>query len=280
MTNIVPFSFESHEVRVVIIDNEPWFIATDVAKVLEHSNTSVMLQMLDEDEKGVSNVYTLGGNQELAIISESGLYHAVIKSRKPQAKPFRKWVTSEVLPSIRKSGQYSVQQAPVQHSQPQQPTLSEIDTVFAGLIKLGIKPELIESAKLSAIAKSIPHLASVCEESKRLVSAHMSVPEIPMSPTELGKKIALELGLAKVPSPQKVNQALLNAGFQESSVHINKRGEKKIEWHLTEKGQDYGQMQMDTTRGHGKTVFRIKWFSSVICVIEEQFTNLTVSGKK
>src|SRR5579871_3847338 len=143
MTNIVPFSFESLEVRVVVIDNEPWFVATDVAKVLEHSNTSVMLQMLDEDEKGVSNVYTLGGNQELAVISESGLYHAVIKSRKPRALPFRKWVTSVVLPSIRKSGQYSVQQAPPS----QHPSLSEIDTVFSSLTKLGIKPELIESAK-------------------------------------------------------------------------------------------------------------------------------------
>ena len=269
MTNIVPFSFESLEIRVVVIDNEPWFIATDVAKVLEHSNASVMLRLLDEDEKGVSNVYTPGGNQELAIISESGLYHAVIKSRKPQARPFRKWVTSIVLPSIRKTGQYSVQQplAP----QPQQPTLSEIDTVFSGLVKLGIKQELIESSKLTAIAKSIPQLALACEEGKRLLSTQMTVPEVPMSPTELGKAITQKLGLVKVITAQQVNQALMNAQLQVAEVHINKQGKKKTEWHITELGQNYGQMQMDTARGHSKTVFHPRWFSSVICVIEEQF---------
>ncbi len=108
MTQLIPFSFQSHQLRIVERDGEPWFVAKDVAAILEHSNHRMMLNMLDEDEKGVSIVYTPGGPQEMAIISESGLYHAIFLSRKPQAKAFRRWVTEEVLPAIRKTGGYQM----------------------------------------------------------------------------------------------------------------------------------------------------------------------------
>lgn len=99
--------FESEQsIRIILIDNEPWFVAVDVANALNFRDAPNMTRMLDDDEKGTHIVRTLGGNQELTIISESGLYHAVLKSRKPEAKVFRKWVTSEVLPSIRKTGCY------------------------------------------------------------------------------------------------------------------------------------------------------------------------------
>lgn len=84
----------------------PWFVLTDVCRVLEHSNPSVAADRLDADEKGVSTVYTLGGNQETTIINESGLYSLILTSRKFAAKRFKKWVTSEVLPAIRKTGSY------------------------------------------------------------------------------------------------------------------------------------------------------------------------------
>lgn len=272
MMQITVFEFESFQVRFVGTPENPWWVAADVCAVLEITNTRNTYARLDDDEKDVRIVDTLGGKQEMVCINESGLYSLILTSRKPQAKRFKKWVTSEVLPSIRKTGQYSIgQQTPVPQPQLQQPTLIEINTVFAGLVELGIKPELIESAKLTAIAKSIPHLADVCEESKRLLSAQMAVAELPMSPTELGKIITQKLGGAKVITAQQVNQALMEAGLQVAQVRINKEGKKKTEWHLTEKGQDYGQMQMDTARGHGKTVFHPRWFSSVICVIQEQF---------
>jgi hypothetical protein len=103
------FQFRSTEVRTLVLDGEVWFVASDVAKALGYTHAPHMLRVLDEDEKGVQIVDTLGGPQELGIISESGLYHAVLKSRKPEAKPFRKWVTAEVLPAIRKTGQYVAQ---------------------------------------------------------------------------------------------------------------------------------------------------------------------------
>lgn len=104
---VVPFYFHSNEVRTVVIENEPWFVAKDVCNVLEHSDASMALRGLDDDEKGTRKVWTLGGEQEMNVISESGLYTLIIRSNKPQSKPFRKWVTSEVLPTIRKTGSYT-----------------------------------------------------------------------------------------------------------------------------------------------------------------------------
>lgn len=94
-------------VRVVAdVNGEPWFVASDIAKVLEYSEASAMTRQLDDDEKGLSIVQTLGGSQELITINESGLYSAILRSRKPEAKQFKRWVTSEVLTSIRKNGGY------------------------------------------------------------------------------------------------------------------------------------------------------------------------------
>jgi prophage antirepressor-like protein len=98
------FEFQNNEVRMIIKDNQPWFVAKDVCDVLEIVNSRKALSALDDDEKGVTNSYTLGGSQEMATINESGLYHLIFKSRKKVAKEFRKWVTSEILPSIRKYG--------------------------------------------------------------------------------------------------------------------------------------------------------------------------------
>ncbi len=101
------FQFQSTEVRTVDRDGQVWFVAGDVAKALNYNETKDMTRFLDEDEKGAHIVPTLGGDQSVTILSESGLYHALLKSRKPQARPFRRWVTSEVLPAIRRGGSYS-----------------------------------------------------------------------------------------------------------------------------------------------------------------------------
>jgi prophage antirepressor-like protein len=104
------FSYKDQDVRTVMIDGEICWIANDVCKVLEHSNSRVALSRLDDDEKGVTNVYTPGGLQEMGYVSESGLYSLIFTSRKSEAKVFKRWVTHEVLPSIRRTGSYSVAQ--------------------------------------------------------------------------------------------------------------------------------------------------------------------------
>lgn len=107
MNDIQIFNFQSNEVRVVKDDNgEPWFVAKDVCSVLGIGNSRQATSYLDDDERGVTTNDTLSGRQEMCVINESGLYSLVLHSRKPEAKAFKKWITSEVLPSIRKHGGY------------------------------------------------------------------------------------------------------------------------------------------------------------------------------
>ncbi|MBK1837331.1 hypothetical protein JHL17_07885 [Azospirillum sp. YIM B02556] len=104
---ITPFLFEGEILVCVIIrDDAPWFVASDVCRVLGLAQPASAVRNLEEDEKGVHITHTLGGDQEVLIVSESELYALVFRSRKPAAIRFRKWVTQEVLPSLRKTGGY------------------------------------------------------------------------------------------------------------------------------------------------------------------------------
>lgn len=110
MNEIQIFNFHNNEVRVVNVNSEPWFVAKDVAEILGYSETEKMTRRLDDDEKTTLPFRGTGSNYQtnITIINESGLYNAVLGSNKPNAKRFRKWVTGEVLPSIRKTGKYAV----------------------------------------------------------------------------------------------------------------------------------------------------------------------------
>lgn len=104
MADITPFNFGIFTVRVIARDNQPWFVANDICNALGYSNTSKAIgDHLDEDER-YNESLERGGN--LLLINESGLYALVLRSRKPEARKFAKWVTREVLPSIRQTGQY------------------------------------------------------------------------------------------------------------------------------------------------------------------------------
>lgn len=90
----------------MVKDGEPWFVAVDVCKALEIKNNRDALGRLDDDEKGVVSTDTLGGEQEVGVVNESGLYTLVLGSRKPEAKAFKRWITHDVIPAIRKTGGY------------------------------------------------------------------------------------------------------------------------------------------------------------------------------
>ena len=115
MNSIQVFNYNSNNVRIISgEDGEPWFVAKDVCDILELTNPREAVSVLDEDERSSVRISdgtsSKGGNPHMNIISESGLYTLIMRSNKPEAKKFRKWVTSEVLPSIRKTGNYSVKQ--------------------------------------------------------------------------------------------------------------------------------------------------------------------------
>lgn len=101
------FTYNSNEVRTVEMNGEPWFVLKDVCEVLGIADHKVTARRLDADEVCQTPLTdSMGRQQETTVINESGLYNVILRSDKPEAKPFRKWVTSEVLPSIRKHGAY------------------------------------------------------------------------------------------------------------------------------------------------------------------------------
>lgn len=121
---ISTFNFENQSIRTIAINNEPWFIAKDLCDAINISNYRDAIERLDEDEKGVALTDTLGGKQEMSVVSESGMYTLILRCRDAVKKGsiphrFRKWVTAEVLPQIRKTGSYSQN---VEEIRPLEPT--------------------------------------------------------------------------------------------------------------------------------------------------------------
>lgn len=149
MSEIVPFDFGSHRVRVVMMDGDPWFVAADVCGALAHTNPTMAVAGLDQDERGLSIVETPSGQQQMVTVNEPGLYSLILRSRKPEAKAFKRWITHEVLPAIRKTGAYALEQltpAEVLLRQAQQLVDQErrIRAVTSGLADVTARVDAIE----------------------------------------------------------------------------------------------------------------------------------------
>lgn len=161
------FNFEGKApVRTVVKDCDPWFVGKDACGILGLRNITEALRSLDDDERCSEILNTPGGAQAMACVSESGLYALIFKSRKPEAKRFRKWVTSEVLPSIRNSGGYVM---PVAAAAPKQTTA---DKFSAGSYRLA----KVMDAKLDALASKVDALG-------RIAPAPVVQPVLTLAPT-------------------------------------------------------------------------------------------------
>ena len=112
MQDVQLFTFENQKVRTLTIDDEPYFVAKDVATILGYNSNpaKAIRDHVDDEDKGVNETFTPGGKQKITIINESGLYSLILSSKLPNAKKFKRWVTSEVLPTIRKHGAYLTDQ--------------------------------------------------------------------------------------------------------------------------------------------------------------------------
>lgn len=145
MNDILVFHYKSSEVRTVELNGEPWFVLKDVCAVLGISNHKMTAQRLDADEVSLTDLTdSMGRQQETTVINESGLYNVILRSDKPEAKPFRKWVTSEVLPSIRKHGAYMTPQKIEE-------ALLNPDTIIS--LAQQLKEEKAKTAKLAPAAE-------------------------------------------------------------------------------------------------------------------------------
>lgn len=116
MNELQVFNYGDFPVRTVLKDGDPWWVLGDVCRVLDLGSPHKVAERLDPDEKGRNLIPTPGGNQNMAIISEPGLYKVILQSRKPEAKDFSRWVTHEVLPAIRKTGMYGEPAAQVEEA--------------------------------------------------------------------------------------------------------------------------------------------------------------------
>lgn len=108
MNDLHSFDFDNTPIRAMMVGQTPWFAANDLCAVLDIRNSRDAISKLDEDEKGVHVFDTPGGSQTLNMVNESGMFSLVFKSRKPEAKRFRRWVTGEVLPALRRDGHYAL----------------------------------------------------------------------------------------------------------------------------------------------------------------------------
>ncbi|ADG41441.1 putative antirepressor - phage associated [Leuconostoc kimchii IMSNU 11154] len=115
MNEVAVFNFETNEVRTVVINEEVWLVAKDVATTLGYSRTADAVKAhVDEEDKGVGKIQTPGGTQRMTVINQSGVISLALSSKLPTAKKFKRWVTSEVIPSVLKHGSYSKPQSTLQ----------------------------------------------------------------------------------------------------------------------------------------------------------------------
>lgn len=147
MTALTVFNYANTQVRTVVLDGAPWFVAADVCAVLAIANGRDAINSLDEDEKGVATTDTPGGPQRMATINEPGLYSLILRSRKPEAKAFKRWVTHEVLPAIRKTGRYEVEPA--------------VPRSFADALQLAADQQRQIEAQAAQLAIAAPKVAYV-----------------------------------------------------------------------------------------------------------------------
>lgn len=179
---------EFGQVRTVVQGEDVWFVAKDVADVLEYRDTHNMVRFLDEDEKDTHQVSTLGGNQTMKVINESGLYSAILKSKKPQAKAFKKWVTSEVLPSIRKHGAYMTDQVLEQ-------AVTNPEFMIGILTKLKEEKEKLAAAQQQIVQQQpLVVFAEACMQSEQT----LKVSEVAKLATKQGIKIGQRQLFAKL----------------------------------------------------------------------------------
>lgn len=254
MNNLTSFYYHDAIVRTQYDDNEePLFCLADVCKVLEISDPSNTARQLREEfsEESVLNTDSLitlpidtgYGIKELVFITEPQLYFVMMRSRSEQAKPFRQWVVNDVLPSIRKTGQYSVELA--------KPSLTE----NLEAISIILKAACIEKNQL-ALALDKAYKAKTGESALALTETVLvaDTQNQLYNPTELGN----ELGISAI----KFNKALAYLGYQEK---IDKK------WEMTTLGQAKGGIYLDTNKKHsdGTPVRQLKWPYKVIYDVQD-----------
>lgn len=247
MTNILPFEFESHAVRVCIDDaGQPWFNANDVCVVLEFSNPRQAIEShVDEEDVQKLDALTPGGRQRQNHVNESGLYALILGSTKDAAKRFKRWVTSEVLPSIRKTGSYN---AVASLPAPTQDRVSSILLIGEAVAKVpGVKAGIAMAATLTCIHEN----TGITVETLRRALPAANAPICSLNATQVGQLLGI--------SAKAANQRLAGRGLQVRN--------DRDEWELTEAGEAWAEAMPYSRNGHSG--YQILWNPAVADLLKE-----------
>jgi len=245
---LMPFDYEGREIRVVKDDQgDPWFVAADVCAVLQLPETHKAVARLDDDEKDRNSIPTPGGSQSMTVVSESGLYNLVLGSRKAEAKRFKRWVTHEVLPAIRKTGSYAVP-AMAALPAPTQDRVISLLLIGEAVAKVpGVKAGIAMAATLTCIHEN----TGLTIETLRRALPAANEPICSLNATQLGKLVGL--------SAKTTNLRLANLGLQVRN--------ERDEWELTEPGEAWAEAMPYSRNGHSG--YQILWNPSVAQELRE-----------
>ena len=243
---LAPFDFEGRQVRIVTdAQGEPWFVAADVLATISLDRKA--LERLDDDEKGVNSIHTPGGVQEMTTVNEPGLYALVLGSRKAEAKRFKRWVTHEVLPAIRKTGSYAVP-AIAALPAPTQDRVTSLLLIGEAVAKVpGVKAGIAMAATLTCIHEN----TGLTIETLRRALPAANEPICSLNATQLGKLVGL--------SAKTTNLRLANLGLQVRN--------ERDEWELTEPGEAWAEAMPYSRNGHSG--YQILWNPSVAQELRE-----------
>lgn len=246
MNDVTVFTFNQNQVRTIIKNGEPWFVAKDVCDVLEINNDRQALVRIPEQHKGVSLTDTLGGKQRISVISESGLYRLVLRSDKPQAEPFIEWVTSEVLPTIRKTGAYVLPRSELLNKEVAAREFAALKAV-AELCGLEGNAAIVSADNAIRREHGISLLQTLQIELKNPDQKYF------FSPTQIAEMLHLS-------GPREVNKLLEIGGYQVKSGG---------QWLPTEKGKVHAVL-LDTGKRHssGVMIQQLKWKETVLDVLK------------
>lgn len=230
---------EFGEIRTLKINNEPWFVGKDVAEILGYKDTSdAMKRHVDEDDKGVGEIPTPGGKQNMKIINESGLYSLILSSKLPSAKKFKRWVTGEVLPTIRKHGAYMTDNVLEQ-------AISNPDFMIGLLNELKEEQKhrkLLqeENQKLAIkIEKDKPKIDYIDEilRSKNTMTITQIAKDYDLSGRELNKILHNEKVQYKCGNQWLLYAKHIGKGYTKSNTFVDNLGEARINTKWTQKGR-------------------------------------------
>jgi prophage antirepressor-like protein len=250
MSAIIPFQFEARAVRVQVDDaGLPWFNASDVCDALEMGNPSQAVKShVDAEDLQKLETLTAGGRQRQNHVNESGLYALILGSTKDAAKRFKRWVTGEVLPAIRKTGAYAVPGTLAALPAPTHDRVSAILLIGDAVAKVpGVKSGIAMAATLTCIHEN----TGLAVETLRRTLPAANEPICSLNATQLGKLLNR--------SAKATNQLLAAGGFQFRN--------DRDEWELTEAGEAWAEAMPYSRNGHSG--YQILWNPAVADELKE-----------